>query len=122
MRRLAPVLIAAALVPLPARAASDSLRQSVQQLRQFPFRADCDGNTQEMVACLWQQRNQEDATLGPLLGSPALLEQWRASRRKVCERAAARAQGGSIHPLVWLGCENGLNAVLIRQISRPLVP
>lgn len=117
---LTPVVIATALLPLPVRAGDDSLRQSQQQLRQFPFKPDCDGNTQEMVACLWRQRNQDDATLGRLLGGPALLEPWRASRRRVCERAAARAAGGSIHPLVWLGCENALNTTLIDQIARPL--
>jgi uncharacterized protein YecT (DUF1311 family) len=74
------------------------------------------------VACQWRQRNQDDASLQRLLGSSALLEQWRASRRRVCERAAAKAEGGSIHPIVWLGCENKLNAALIKEINQPLVP
>lgn len=74
------------------------------------------------MACLWRQRNQDDATLQRLLGSSALLEPWRASRRQVCERAAGKAEGGSIHPIVWLSCENKLNATLIKEINQPLVP
>jgi len=119
---LAPLVISAVLIPGSAQAADDSLNQSVQQLRRFPFQPDCDGNTQEIVACLWRQRNQNDVTLQRQLGSSALLEQWRTSRRQVCERAAAKAEGGSIHPIVWLGCENKLNAALIKEISQPLVP
>jgi uncharacterized protein YecT (DUF1311 family) len=118
----AQVVMAAVLIPVPAQAADDTLRQSVQQQQRFPFRPDCDGNTQEIVACLWRQRNQDDATLQRLLGSSALLEHWRSSRRQVCERAAAKAEGGSIHPIVWLSCENKLSADLIREISQPLVP
>jgi len=90
---LAALAMASAPNPEPAKAADDSLRQSVQRLQQCPFRPDCDGNTQEMVACLWRQRNQEDATLQRLLASSALLERWRASRRQACERAAAKAEG-----------------------------
>jgi uncharacterized protein YecT (DUF1311 family) len=119
---LAPLVMAAVLIPVPTKAADDTLPQSVQQQQRFPFRPDCGGNTQEMVACLWRQRNQADATLQRLLGSSALLEQWRASRRQVCERAAAKAEGGSIHPIIWLGCENRLNAALIKEIRQPLVP
>jgi hypothetical protein len=124
-RRLAAVLLAAALfptIPPPAQAADDTLRRSVQQLQQFPFQPDCEGNTQEIVACLWRQRNQGDATLQQLLGSPALLERWRTSRRQVCERAARKAEGGSIHPIVWLSCENKLTAALLREIDQPLLP
>ena len=119
---LAPLVISAVLIPGSAQAADDSLDQSVQQLRQFPFQPDCDGNTQEIVACLWRQRNESDVTLQRLLGSSALLEQWRTGRRQVCERAAAKAEGGSIHPIIWLGCENKLNAALIKEISQPLAP
>jgi hypothetical protein len=107
---LIPVVMATELISVPAQAADDTLRQSVQQLRRFPFRPDCDGNIQEIVACQWRQRNQDDATLQRLLSSSALLEQWRASRRRVCERAATKAEGGSIHPIVWLSCETSLNA------------
>lgn len=117
---LFPAVMATALIPLPAQAADDTLRQSVQQLGRFPFRPDCDSNTQEIVACLWRQRNQDDAALQRLLSSSALLEQWRASCRQVCERAAAKAEGGSIQPIIWLGCENKLNAALIKEISQPL--
>jgi len=104
----------------PAGAAEDTLRDSREQLRQFPFQPDCAGNTQEMVACLWKRRNQGDATLEGLLGTPALLEQWRTSRRWVCRQAAQKAEGGSLHPIVWLSCENALNRELLRQIRRPL--
>ena len=124
-RRLAPFLLAAALfatIASPALAADDTLGRSVQQLQQFPFEPHCDGNTQEIVACLWRQRNQYEATLQQLLGSPALLERWRASRRQVCERAARKAEGGSIHPIVWLSCENKLTAALLREIVQPLLP
>ena len=116
---LAPLVI---LIPGSAQAAEDSLDQSVQQLRRFPFQPDCDGNTQKIVACLWRQRNQNDATLQRLLGSSALLEQWRTNRRQVCERAATKAEGGSIHAIIWLGWENKLNAALIKEIDQPLVP
>lgn len=118
---LIPALLQAALVaPAPAQAADDTLAQSVQWLRQFPFRPDCDGNTQEMVACLWQQRNQADARLQRLLGSPTLLEQWRSSRRQVCERAGAKVTGGSLEPIVRLGCENTLNINLIQHLTQSL--
>lgn len=110
----------AGLEPSVARAAEANLRQSREQLRQFPFRPDCAGNTREIVACLWERRNQEDATLAGLLGSPEVLEQWRSSRLRVCRQAAEKAVGGSIHPIVWLSCENGLNRELLRQIRRPL--
>ncbi len=109
-----------AMGPPPAGAAEDTLRHSREQLRQFPFQPDCGGNTQEMVACLWRRRNQGDATLEGLLGTPALLEQWRTSRRWVCRQAAQKAEGGSLHPIVWLSCENALNRELLRQIRRPL--
>jgi hypothetical protein len=87
----------------------------------FPFRSDCNGNTQEMVACLWDRRNGADTTLLRLLGRSDLLEGWRASRRQVCGVAARKAEGGSVHPIVWLSCENGLNRELLRQIQRPLL-
>lgn len=103
------------------RAGEETLRQSQDLLGQFPFRPDCQGNTQEMVACLWKRRNDEDALLGPLLGRAALLEQWRASRRQTCAIAAEKARGGSVHPIVWLSCENSLNRELLRQIRRPLL-
>jgi uncharacterized protein YecT (DUF1311 family) len=115
-------MVATVLAPMQVQAVDESLEQSVEQLRRFPFQPDCDGNTQAIVACFWRQRNQDDATLERLLGSASLLEQWRASRRTVCERAAAKAEGGSIHPIVWLSCENKLNGALIKEISQPLVP
>ena len=118
----APVVLALALISSPTQSAEESLRQSEHQLRRFPFRPDCDGNTQQIVACLWRQRNQDDARLQHLLGSSALLEQWRTSRRQVCERAAAKAEGGSIHPIAWLNCENTLNAALIKEIKQSLAP
>jgi len=60
---LASAVMSAALIPSPALAADDTLRQLTQQLQRFPFQPDCVGNTQEIVACLWRQRNQDDATL-----------------------------------------------------------
>ena len=118
---LIPSLLLAALVaPAPSQAADDTLPESIQWLRQFPFRPDCDGNTQEVVACLWQQRNQADARLQRLLGGPALLELWRSSRRQVCDRAGAKVAGGSLEPIVRLSCENTLNTNLIQQITQSL--
>jgi hypothetical protein len=111
----------AGLGSLPARAAEESLGQSRERLRHFPFQPDCGGNTQEMVACLWEQRNQADAALAKPLGTPEVLERWRSSRRQVCRQAAEKARGGSIHPIVWLSCENQLNKELLRQIRRPLL-
>ena len=113
--------LSAASGPAPTRAGEASLRQSQEELRQFPFQPDCGGNTPEMVACLWQRRNQADATLAGLLERPELLEHWRSSRRQVCRRAAEKASGGSIQPIVWLSCENGLNKELLRQIRQPLL-
>ena len=103
-----------------AQAAAETLQQSERQLSQFPFRPNCAGNNQEIVACLWQRRNQADLKLKALLRSPALLEQWRSSRRQLCAKAADKAEGGSLYPLVALGCENSLNNTLIEQISQPL--
>jgi hypothetical protein len=110
----------AGVAPPTAVAGDDSLRQSRDRLRDFPFQPDCGGNTQEMVACLWERRNQGDAALEGLLGSSTPLEPWRSSRRSVCRQAARKAQGGSLHPIVWLSCENALNRELLRQIRRPL--
>jgi len=59
LRLLLPMVLA----PVQAQAVDDSLEQSVEQLRRFPFQPECDGNTQEIVACLWRQRNQDDTTL-----------------------------------------------------------
>lgn len=115
-----PVGVGLAPMPMPMRAAEESLRQSHEQLGQFPFQPNCGGNTQEMVACLWQRRNQADTVLAGLLATAELLEEWRASRRRVCGRVARKAEGGSIHPIVWLSCENALNQELLRQLQRPL--
>jgi hypothetical protein len=101
-------------------AAADTLQRSREQLKRFPFSPDCGGNTQEMVACLWQRRNGSDASLERLLGQSELLEQWRSSRQLVCGQAARKAQGGSIQPIVALSCENALNQELLRQLRRPL--
>lgn len=107
--------------PSPPQPQADSLRQSQDLRRRFPFTPDCAGNTQEMVACLWERRNQEDAALESLLGGADRLEPWRASRLRVCEVAAEKAKGGSVHPIVWLSCENALNRELLRHIRRPLL-
>ncbi len=125
---ISALLTSAALLTGPADAApaktkapDDTLQQSVQGLKQFPFRPNCDGNTQEIVACLWQRRNQQDSRLQRQLGSSSLLEQWRRTRRQVCAKAAAKAEGGSMQPIVGLSCENTLNAALQEQISQPLL-
>jgi hypothetical protein len=110
-----------AATPVPARAADDTLQGSQEMRKQFPFQARCDGNSQEMVACLWERRNREDRVLGTLLGEADRLEQWRASRRKVCEVVAQKGVGGSIHPILWLTCENGLNRELLRLLKQPLL-
>ncbi len=116
---LAGWMVAASLAP--AWAADDTLQGSLEMRRQFPFQANCDGNTQEMVACLWERRNREDRVLGSLLEEEGRLEQWRASRRKVCEVVAQKGLGGSIHPILWLDCENGLNRSLLRLLKQPLL-
>ncbi|MBE9171664.1 DUF1311 domain-containing protein [Cyanobium sp. LEGE 06143] len=108
--------------PAEAPATQNSLQDSLRQRQAFPFHPDCDGNTQEIVACLWQQRNQADVSLEGLLGQGALLEPWRSSRRQVCEQTTRPVEGGSIGPIVWLGCENALNATLIEQLSGAPAP
>ena len=126
-RRLLGMMVIAALATLgvagsaPAKAAGDTLQESQRQLRQFPFAANCNGNTQEMVACLWQRRNQADQALQTMLGDAERLERWRSGRRQACEVAAEKAKGGSVHPIVWLRCENALNKELLRQLRRPLL-
>jgi len=105
----------------PASEAPESLSQSIQRRKDFPFPPRCDGNTQEMVACLWQRRDRGDLRLRKLLGNEQELERWRASRLAVCRGSAERGAGGSIQPLLWLGCENALNTTLIEQISSPLL-
>ena len=105
----------------PASEATESLSQSIQRRREFPFPARCDGNTQEMVACLWQRRDRGDLRLRRLLGNENTLERWRTARLAVCHRSSERGAGGSIQPLLWLGCENNLNTTLIEQITSPLL-
>jgi uncharacterized protein YecT (DUF1311 family) len=105
----------------PVLGMEDTLQQSQEQIRAFPFTPNCAGNTQEMVACLWQRRNQVDATLQEVLKDAERLEQWRDTRRRVCEIAAAKARGGSVHPIVWLSCENELNKTLLRQLKKRLL-
>lgn len=106
---------------LPTGAAADTLQGSQEMRKQFPFPSKCDGNTQEIVACLWERRNREDRVLGGLLGEAERLEQWRASRRRVCEVVAQKGLGGSIHPILWFRCENDLNRELLRSLKQPLV-
>jgi hypothetical protein len=105
----------------PASEAPESLSQSIQRRQEFPFTPLCDGNTQEMVACLWQRRNHGDLRLRKLLGNEQELERWRATRLAVCRGSAERGAGGSIQPLLWLGCENALNSTLVEQITSPLM-
>lgn len=105
----------------PPGQTSESLSQSIQRRKDFPFHPHCDGNTQELVACLWQQRDHGDLRLRKLLSNEQDLEHWRSARLAVCRRSADRGSGGSIQPLLWLGCENALNADLIEQITSPLL-
>ena len=105
----------------PASEAPESLSQSIQRRQEFPFPPRCNGNTQEMVACLWQRRNHGDLRLRKLLGNEQELERWRATRLAVCRGSAERGAGGSIQPLLWLGCENALNSTLVEQITSPLL-
>jgi hypothetical protein len=136
-RRIAPISTSLALLALglglvcPAAGAEnpgspaasevrESLSQSIQRRKDFPFTPLCDGNTQEMVACLWQRRDRGDLRLRKLLGNEQELERWRATRLAVCRGSAERGAGGSIQPLLWLGCENALNNTLIEQITSPL--
>ncbi len=112
--------------PPPARQLSlellETLPESIALRRQFPFRPDCNGNTKEMLACLWRQRDRQDQRLQPLLGGPQELERWRAVRQRVCRRAAEKGSGGSIAPLLGLECELALNTSLLSQITTALVP
>jgi hypothetical protein len=105
----------------PTGEITENLSQSIQRRKDFPFPARCDGNTQEMVACLWQRRDRGDLRLRRLVGNEQALEHWRAARLAVCRRSAERGSGGSVQPLLWLGCENALNATLIEQITSPLL-
>jgi uncharacterized protein YecT (DUF1311 family) len=128
MRKVIPLISALVMLdmavlenPSPAKAVEATLKQSQELLRQFPFQPNCNGNTQEMVACLWQRRNQADQALQTMIGDAERLERWRSGRRQACEVAAEKAKGGSVHPIVWLSCENALNKELLRQLRRPLL-
>ncbi len=126
---LAPVLGAVAFLPHPAPAATppvpsaqpppETLQQSIQRLEAFPFQPNCNGNTKEIAACLWGQRNQGDLRLLKLMDA-GTLEPWRASRRRACEWVAAKAEGGTLLPIVWFSCENALNQTLLKQLTTPL--
>jgi len=100
----------------------ETLPESIERRRSFPFQADCNGNTKEMLACLWQQRDRQDQRLLPLLGGTQELELWRGVRQRVCRRAAERGSGGSIAPLLGLECELALDRALLGQITPPLAP
>jgi hypothetical protein len=96
----------------------ESLQQSIQRLRAFPFRPDGNGNTQEIVVCLWRQRNQADLRLRELTDA-GTLEPWRTSRRRACEQVTARAEGGTLLPILWFTCDNALNRTLLKQLTTP---
>jgi hypothetical protein len=83
----------------PSQPPLETLAASIQRRLAFPFQPDCQGNTQEIVACLWQRR----------------------ARAAACRRSAERGSGGSIQPILGLGCENALNATLIQQTAGPLL-
>ena len=116
----APVLLPAAT--RPAAQSSETLAQSIERRRVFPFRPNCEGNTQELVACLWQRRDQLDGRLLELLGGSQELEGWRSARHGVCRRPAERGLGGSIRPILWFSCENALNTSLLQQLTPRLGP
>ena len=104
----------------PASSEQPALQESVMRRKAFPFAADCEGNTQELVACSWQQRDAIDSQLLRQLGGARLLERWRQVRFQVCQKAAARYAGGSIQPVIAFSCENALNAALAKQLSGTL--
>lgn len=112
---------AGAPIAAPAQAPLETLAESIQRRLAFPFQPDCQGNTQEIVACLWQRRDRQDQRLATLLGSAEALEAWRGARAAACRRSAERGSGGSIQPILGLGCENALNATLIQQTAGPLL-
>ena len=105
----------------PSQPPLETLAASIQRRLAFPFQPDCQGNTQEIVACLWQRRDRQDQRLATLLGSAEALETWRGARAAACRRSAERGSGGSIQPILGLGCENALNATLIQQTAGPLL-
>jgi hypothetical protein len=100
----------------------ETLPQSIELRRSFPFAPNCNGNTQEMRACLWRQRDRQDQRLQTLLGSATELELWRGVRQRLCRRSAERGAGGSIAPLLGLECELALTTTLLDQIASPLLP
>lgn len=116
----------AAAPPPPVRRLSleliETLPQSIELRRVFPFQPNCNGNTKEMLACLWQQRDRQDQRLQTLLGSATELELWRGVRQRLCRRAAERGAGGSIAPLLGLECELALTTTLLDQIALPARP
>ena len=57
----------------PASSEQPTLQESVMRRKAFPFAADCEGNTQELVACAWQQRDTTDSQLLHKLGGVASL-------------------------------------------------
>lgn len=100
----------------------ETLPQSIDLRSRFPFAPNCNGNTKEMLACLWRQRDRQDQRLQSRLGGSSELELWRAVRQRVCRRAAERGAGGSIAPLLGLECELALNTTLLDQIGTPPRP
>jgi hypothetical protein len=116
---------APALLSAPTRLAAQSpetLPQSIERRRAFPFRPNCEVNTQQLVACLWQRRDQLDGRLLELLGGSRELEGWRSVRHGVCRRPAERGRGGSIGSLLWFSCENALNTTLLQQLTPGVGP
>ena len=100
--RLSTALAAVAVVPHSTLAASppvsspapplETLQQSIERRKAFPFRPSCDGGTQGIAACLRRRRNQDNQRLLKLMDA-ATLEPWRASRRRACEWMASMAEG-----------------------------
>lgn len=107
------------LAPMPAKPQpQQSLDESIQRRSQFPFRANCAGNTREIVACLWSRIDGQDIELRRRFRNEASLEQWRQGRRSGCQLVAERFKGGSSWPIYLMSCEEELNGKLLEALKR----
>jgi uncharacterized protein YecT (DUF1311 family) len=100
--------------PLPQQ----SLDESIQRRKQFPFQANCAGSTREIVACLWSRIDAQDIELRRRFKDEASLEQWRQGRRSGCQLVASRVKGGSAWPIYLMSCEEELNRKLLEALKR----
>jgi hypothetical protein len=104
----------------PANETPENLSQSIQRRKDFPFPASCDGNTQK---CWPACGNGGTAATSACANCSATNRCWSIGTPASWHSAAAQASGvagGSIQPLLWLGCENALNATMIEKITSPL--